>query len=204
MLVSWSRYREIKFAAADAIANLRRFQAAVSATQIEIDRMVARTCLSIKQTREVIAEAERILGEADAVREMEQGRRASAALPVAPPEWALVFMQIDVVAGAKRREPSPRGNSPSPNERPQNQKPPSCGSRAGTKKSPGWQFAGASGEGAVLLGVSNGTPLLWRIAQAACLVRFAFGHVDRRLVAFLPPHAVGRNVAGLELHPRNL
>jgi len=106
--VSWSRYREIKFAAADAVANLRRFQAAVSATQIEIDRMVARTCLTIKQTREVIAEAERILGEADAVREMEQGRRASAALPVAPPEWALVFMQIDVVAGAKRREPSPR------------------------------------------------------------------------------------------------
>jgi len=108
MLVSWSRYREIKFTAADAVANLRRFQAAVSATQLEIDRMVARTRLTIKQTREVIAQAERVLGEADAVREMEQGRRASAALPVAPPEWALVFMQIDVVAGAKRREPSPR------------------------------------------------------------------------------------------------
>ena len=90
----------------------------------------------------------------------------------------------------------------STSDRPRSQRPLSCGSRAGTKKSPGWQFAGASGEGAVLLGVSNGTPLLWRIAQAACPVRFAFGHVGRRLVAFLPPHAVGRNVAGLALHPR--
>src|SRR5262245_26548366 len=127
MLVSWSRYREIKFAAADAVANLRRFQAAVSATQIEIDRMVARTCLTIKQTREVIAEAERILGEADAVREMEQGRRASAALPVAPPEWALVFMQIDVVAGAKRGEPSPRWTCPSASEPPKHLRTRSCG-----------------------------------------------------------------------------
>src|SRR5262249_608598 len=108
MLVSWSRYREIKFAAADAVANLRRFQAAVSATPIEIDRMVARTCLTIKQTPEGVAGAGRILGGADAGRERGEGRRGSAARPAAPPEWALVFMQIDVVAGAKRREPSPR------------------------------------------------------------------------------------------------